>query len=171
MSVGLRYLERFPGLCLSMTLRNDLSDALKDAMRSKDEAAVSTIRMILAGLKDRDIAARTKGAGQPIPDTEILELFQKMVKQRQESIEMYKKGNRPDLVAKEEAEIAVIGRFMPTQLSDAEMEQVIGQTIGRTGASSIRDMGKVVAALREEYAGRMDFARASQIVKTRLGAS
>ncbi|MGE5538154.1 MAG: GatB/YqeY domain-containing protein [Gemmatimonas sp.] len=153
-----------------MPLRTDLSDALKDAMRSKDEAGVSTLRMILAGLKDRDIAARTKGTGEPIPDPEILDLLQRMVKQRQESIEMYKKGNRPDLVAKEEAEIAVIERFMPKQLTDAEMEQVVAQTVSRTGATSIRDMGKVIAALREEYAGRMDFGRASQLVKARLSA-
>lgn len=154
-----------------MTLRTDLSDALKDAMRAKDEAGVSTLRMILAGLKDRDIAARTKGAGQPIPETEILEMLQKMVKQRQESIELYKKGNRPDLVAKEQAEIGIIERFLPKQLSDAEMETVVGQVVGRTGATSIRDMGKVIAALREEYSGRMDFARASQLVKARLSAS
>lgn len=152
-----------------MTLRNDFSDALKEAMRSRDEAAVSTLRMILAGLKDRDIAARTKGSGQPVPDIEILEMLQKMVKQRQESIELYKKGKRDDLVAKEQGEIAIIERYLPKPLSDAEMEQVIAQTIGRTGASSIRDMGKVIGALREEYAGRMDFARASQLVKARLG--
>lgn len=154
-----------------MTLRTDLSDALKDAMRAKDEAGVSTVRMILAGLKDRDIAARTKGTGEPIPDTEILELLQKMVKQRQESIELYKKGNRPDLVAKEQAEIAIIERYLPKQLSDAEMETIVGQVVGRTGATSIRDMGRVIAALREEYSGQMDFARASQLVKARLSAS
>jgi uncharacterized protein YqeY len=154
-----------------MTLRTDLSDALKNAMRSKDETGVSTLRMMLAGLKDRDIAARTKGSGEPIPDGEILDLLQKMVKQRQESIEMYKKGNRADLVTKEEAEIGVIERFLPKQLSDAEMDQAVSQTVARTGATSIRDMGKVIAALREEYAGRMDFARASQLVKARLNAA
>jgi uncharacterized protein len=132
-----------------MTLRTDLSDALKDAMRSKDETAVSTLRMILAGLKDRDIAARTRGSGEPIADAEILEMLQKMVRQRQESIVLYKKGNRPDLVAKEEAEIGVIERYLPKPLSDAEMETVIGQVVGRTGAKSIRDMGRVIAALRE----------------------
>ena len=154
-----------------MTLRSDLSDALKDAMRSKDEAGVSTLRMILAGLKDRDIAARTKGTGDPIADPEILELLQKMVKQRQESIELYKKGNRPDLVAKEEAEIKVIERFMPKQLSEEEVVGAIDQAVAKTGAASIKDMGRVIAALKESYAGRMDFARASQLVKARLGAS
>lgn len=154
-----------------MTLRTDLSDALKDAMRSRDEAGVSTLRMILAGLKDRDIAARTKGTGEPIADSEILELFQKMVKQRQESIEMYKKGNRPDLVAKEESEIKIIERFMPKQLSDAEMGSAIDQAVAKTGAASIKDMGRVIAALKESHAGRMDFARASQLVKARLSAS
>lgn len=154
-----------------MTLRTDLSDALKDAMRAKDEVAVSTLRMILAGLKDRDIAARTKGSGAPIVDNEILDMLQKMVKQRHESIELYKKGNRPDLVAKEQAEIAIIERYQPKQLSDAEMETVVGQVVGRTGATSIRDMGRVIAALREEYSGQMDFARASQLVKARLSAS
>jgi uncharacterized protein YqeY len=154
-----------------MTLRTDLSDALKNAMRSKDETAVSTLRMMLAGLKDRDIAARTKGSGDPIPDSEVLDLLQKMVKQRQESIDMYKKGSRADLVAKEEAEIVVIERFLPKQLGDAEMEQAVADAVSRTGATSIRDMGKVIAALREEYAGRMDFARASQLVKARLSAA
>jgi uncharacterized protein len=153
-----------------MTLRTDLSDALKDAMRAKDEAGVSTLRMILAGLKDRDIAARTRGSGEPIADAEILELLRKMVKQRQESIELYKKGNRPDLVAKEQAEIAIIERYLPKALSDAEMETIVGQVVGRTGATSIRDMGRVIAALREEYSGQMDFARASQLVKARLSA-
>jgi hypothetical protein len=154
-----------------MTLRTDLSDALKDAMRAKDETGVSTLRMILAGLKDRDIAARTKGAGEPIAESEILEMLQKMVKQRQESIELYRKGNRPDLVAKEQAEIAIVERYLPKQLSDAEMETIVGQVVGKTGATSIRDMGRVIAALREEYSGRMDFARASQLVKARLSAS
>jgi uncharacterized protein YqeY len=154
-----------------MTLRTDLSDALKTAMRSKDETAVSTLRMMLAGLKDRDIAVRTKGSGEPIPDGEILDLLLKMIKQRQESIEMYKKGNRADLVAKEEAEITVIERFLPKQLSDAEMEEAVNQTVSRTGATSIRDMGRVIAALRDEYAGRMDFGRASQLVKARLNAA
>jgi uncharacterized protein len=154
-----------------MTLRTDLSDALKDAMRAKDETSVSTLRMILAGLKDRDIAARVKGTGEPIADPEILELFQKMVKQRQESIEMYKKGNRPDLVAKEEAETKVIERFMPKQLSEAEIGSAIDQAMAKTGAASIKDMGRVIATLKESHAGRMDFARASQLVKARLGAS
>jgi hypothetical protein len=154
-----------------MTLRTDLSDALKDAMRAKDETGVSTLRMILAGLKDRDIATRTKGAGEPIAESEILEMLQKMVKQRQESIELYRKGNRPDLVAKEQAEIAIVERYLPKQLSDAEMETIVGQVVGKTGATSIRDMGRVIAALREEYSGRMDFARASQLVKARLSAS
>lgn len=154
-----------------MTLRTDLSDALKDAMRAKDEVGVSTVRMILAGLKDRDIAARTKGDGQPIADSEILEMLQKMVKQRQESIELYQKGHRPDLVAKEQAEIGVIERYLPKQLSDAEMETIVGQVVGRTGAASIRDMGRVIAALRAEYSGQMDFARASQMVKARLSTS
>lgn len=154
-----------------MTLRTDISDALKDAMRSKDEAGVSTLRLILSALKDRDIAARTKGAGEPITDPEILDMLQKMIKQRQESIAMFKKGNRADLVTKEETEIKIIERYLPKQLSDAEMETIIGQVVGRTGASSIRDTGKVIAALREEYAGQMDFGRASQLVKARLSAS
>jgi hypothetical protein len=154
-----------------MTLRSDLSDALKDAMRSRDEAAVSTIRMILAGLKDRDIAARTKGAGQPIPDAEILELLQRMVKQRQESIEMYRQGKREDLVAKEQAEIGIIERYLPKPLSDAEIASAIDEAVGKTGAASIKDMGRVIAVLKESHAGRMDFARASQMVKARLGAS
>ena len=154
-----------------MTLRTDISDALKDAMRSKDEAGVSTLRLILSGLKDRDIAARTKGAGEPITDAEILDMLQKMIKQRQESIEMFKKGNRADLVSKEEAEIKIIERYLPKQLSDAEIGAAIDQAMAKTGAATIKDMGRVIAVLKEGYAGKMDFGRASQLVKARLGAS
>lgn len=154
-----------------MTLRTDISDALKDAMRSKDEAGVSTLRLILSALKDRDIAARTKGAGEPIADAEILDMLQKMIKQRQESIEMFKKGNRADLVAKEESEIKIIERYLPKQLSDAEIGAAIDQAMAKTGAATIKDMGRVIAALKEGYAGKMDFGRASQLVKARLGAS
>ena len=154
-----------------MTLRTDISDALKDAMRSKDEAGVSTLRLILSALKDRDIAARTKGAGEPILDAEILDMLQKMIKQRQESIEMFKKGNRADLVSKEEAEIKIIERYLPKQLSDAEIGAAIDQAMAKTGAATIKDMGRVIAALKESHAGKMDFGRASQLVKARLGAS
>ena len=121
------------------------------------------------GLAGGERAQFARGAGKEVDDAGIMSMLQGMVKQRQESIELYRKGKRDDLVTKEQGEIAIIERYLPKPLSDAEMEQVVAQTIGRTGAASIRDMGKVIGALREEYAGRMDFARASQLVKARLG--
>ena len=150
-------------------LRVRLNDALKDAMKAKEQCAVSTLRLILAALKDRDIAARGKGKADGIGDEEILDLLQKMVRQRRDSIEMYEKAERQDLVDKEAAEIEVIERFLPKQLNEDEIRGVVGEVIGELEASSLKDMGRVMGALKERFAGRMDFGRASSLVKEQLG--
>ncbi len=148
--------------------RTRLNEALKDAMKARDQGAVSTLRLILAALKDRDIAARTKGKSDGIGDDEILDLLQKMVRQRQDSIEMYQKGGRQDLVDKEGAEIEVIERFLPQQLDESEIRGAVGEVIGQLEASSIKDMGRVMGELKQRYAGRMDFGKASALVKEQL---
>jgi len=149
-------------------LRDRFNEDLKTAMKSRDQATVSTLRMITSGLKDRDIAARPKGVTQ-VDESEIIDMLQKMVRQRQESIELYKQGNRPELVDKEQAEIDLIERYMPKKLSDAEQAEAIAKAIADTGAASIKDMGKVMAALKEGYAGRMDFSKVGPALKAKLG--
>lgn len=151
-------------------LRATLNDALKTAMKAKNQRATSTLRLILAALKDRDIAARGTGSSDPISDAAILEMLQKMVKQRHESIEMYRKGAREDLVKQEQEEIVIIESFLPKQMDEAEMTQAVDAAIAAVGATGIKDMGKTIAALKQDYAGRMDFAKASGVVKRRLGA-
>ena len=148
-------------------MREAFNTALKDAMRSGDKVKVATVRMITAALKDRDIEARGAGKG-PLGDDEILSLMQKMIKQRQESQKIYEDNGRPELAAQEAAEIAVIASFMPAQLSDAEIDAAIAAAIAETGAAGMKDMGKVVGKLKEKYAGRMDFAKASAAVKAKL---
>lgn len=150
-------------------LRSQLNDALKVSLKEKDQTATSTLRLILAALKDRDIAARGRGQMEGIEEPEILEMLQKMIKQREESIAAYDKGGRPDLVEREEAEILVIRRFMPQPLSETETEAVIDGVIGELDASSIKDMGRVMGALKEQYPGRMDFSLASRLAKGKLG--
>jgi len=149
-------------------LRDRLNDSLKSSMKEKNTVAVSTLRLILAAIKDRDIAARSNGVDGGIPDEEILQVLQTMVRQRNESIEMYRKGNREELAQQEEQEIEVIQSFMPRQLDDAEMEAAIAEVIEATGASSIKDMGKAMGALRERYAGQIDFGKAGPALKARL---
>jgi hypothetical protein len=148
--------------------RTRLNEALKDAMKAKEKLATSTLRLILAALKDRDIAARGRGKSDGVDNDEILEMLQKMVRQRQESIEAYEKGNRPDLVAKEQGEIVVIERFLPKQLGEDETRAAVETVIGELEASTIKDMGRVMAGLKSRYAGRMDFGKASALVKARL---
>jgi hypothetical protein len=150
-------------------LRARLSEALKTAMRDRDQRAVSTVRLILAALKDRDIAARGKGNADGIAEPEILQLLQTMVKQRRESIDLYAKGGRQDLVDQEAGEIAVIERFMPQQMDEAAMAAAIATVVAEAGATGIKDMGRVMALLRERHAGQMDFTRASVLVKQALG--
>lgn len=149
-------------------LRNRLNESLKEAMRAKDKCAVSTLRLILAALKDRDIAARGKGQTEGVDEDQIIEMLQKMVRQRRDSIEMYRQGQRQDLVEKEAAEIEVIERFLPKQMDEAAVREAVEEAISEQGAESIKDMGRVMAALKSRYAGRMDFAKASGIVKEKL---
>jgi uncharacterized protein len=150
-------------------LRERFNEALKGAMRAKDTATLSTVRMILAGLKDRDIAARGKGNAEGISDTEIQQMLQSMVKQRREAMTLYEQGGRQELVEKERGEIAIIEGFLPQQLDAAASEQAIRETLAAVGAASVKDMGRVMTALRERYAGQMDFGLASATVKRLLG--
>ena len=152
----------------SNMFRTELNDALKDAMRAKEACAVSTLRLILAALKDRDIAARGKGNSEGISDEDILDLLQKMVRQRRESIELFKKGDRQDLADREAEEIVVIQRFLPKQMDPDQIRGAVQEIIEELGAATIKDMGRVMAALKERYAGRMEFGKASALVKERL---
>ena len=148
-------------------LRDDINNALKEAMKARDERRVSTLRMVNAAVKDRDIEARGLGKG-PLSDEELLGLFQKMIKQRQDSVEAYQKGGRADLVTQENEEIAIISSYLPKQMSEDEMKSAIAAAIKETGAASMKDMGKVIGALRGKYAGQMDFGKASGLVKAAL---
>jgi len=150
-------------------LRQRLSDDLKEALKAKDARSVSTLRLVLAALKDRDIAARVKGNNTGVPDSEIIDMLQKLVAQRRDSIEMYEKGGRADLVQQETEEIAVIQRYMPKGLTEAEMDEAVAAAVVAVGASTIKDMGKVMGRLKEQFAGRMDFAKAGALVKQKLG--
>lgn len=152
-------------------LRARLTEALKTAMKAKDDRVVSTVRMIMAKLKERDIEARPKAQAEGISDEAIIQMMQGMIKQRRESIELYERGKRPELAQKEREEITVIESFMPKQLSDQEIAEAVKAVIGETGASGIRDMGKVMAVLKTRFAGTMDFSKASNVVKAQLGAS
>ena len=147
-------------------IRDDINKALTEAMKAKNERAVSTLRMVNSTLKNADIEART--TGKPLGDAEVLGILQKMIKQRQESVEMYKKGARPDLVKQEEEEIAVISAYLPKQMSEAEVTAAIDAAIAETGAAGMKDMGKVIGILRAKYAGQMDFGKASGLVKAKL---
>ncbi|WP_424361672.1 GatB/YqeY domain-containing protein [Methylocystis parvus] len=147
-------------------MRDKINQDLKDAMKARDSAKVDALRMINAALKDKDIEAR--GAGKTLTEDDILALLQKMIKSRQESLDIYEKAGRADLADKEKGEIAVISAYLPQQLSEAEVAEAVKAAIAETGAASIKDMGKVVAALKAKYTGRMDFAKASAAVKAAL---
>lgn len=149
-------------------LREDLQNALKEAMKEKNMLEVNAVRMIIAGMKEKDVEARGKGKKQA-EDAELLAMMQTMIKQRNESIKLYNDGHRPELAEKEQAEIGVIERFLPKQLSVEETTDVIKSIIAQTGAQSIKDMGKVMGTLRGQYAGQMDFGKASEIIKQLLG--
>lgn len=146
-------------------LRDKLNDAMKEAMRARDQAALGTIRLILAKLKDVDIAARTEASREGVADDKILSMMQGMIKQRNESIVLYEKGNRADLADKEKAEIAVIERFLPQQMDEGAVEAAVREAVAAAGATTVKDMGGVMAALKAKYAGQMDFAKASAAVK------
>lgn len=148
-------------------LREDIQNALKEAMKSKNTLEMNAIRMIIAGQKEKDVDARGKGK-QQAEDADLLAMMQTMIKQRRESIDMFVKGGRPELAEKEEAEIKIIERFLPKQISGDEMKAAIEAIIKETGAESVKDMGKVMGALRAKYAGQMDFAAASTVIKSLL---
>jgi uncharacterized protein YqeY len=150
-------------------LREAITERMKTALRAKDSRTLSTVRLIMAALKDRDIAARSDGNKPEIPESEIQRMLQGMVKQRRESIELYQKGNRPELARLESEEIAVIESFLPQQMDDAGIEAAAKAAIAESGAAGIKDMGKVMAALRERHAGVIDLARAGTVVKRLLG--
>ena len=149
-------------------MRENIADALKEALKAKDQVALSTVRLISAALKDRDIAARGNDNPDGISDEEIFSMLQTMIKQRSESAKLYRDGDRPELAANEEAEIDIIKKFLPTQLGSDEMHQAISKAIAKTGAGSIKDMGQVMGYLKEHFAGQMDFSAASQKVKAAL---
>jgi uncharacterized protein YqeY len=151
-------------------MRDQLAAALKDAMKSKDAPRLSTIRLIQSEIKTRDIANRGAGKGDA-SDDEILQIMAKMVKQREESAKIYEDNARPELAAKERAEIVVVQDFMPKQLSEADVRANVAAAITEAGASGLKDMGKVMAVLKERYAGQMDFAKASAVLKELLTAA
>ena len=149
-------------------LRDRFNEVMKESMKAKDQRALSTVRMIIAKLKDKDIEARGKGVTTGIEEGEILAMLQGMVKQRQESIALYEQGGRKELADQEREEIAVIERFLPKQMSESEAQDAIRAIIAETGAASVKDMGKVMAELRARYAGQMDFGKASGLIKQQL---
>ncbi len=149
-------------------MREAVNEALKAAMKSRDAARVSTLRMVSAAFKDRDILGRTQGS-PTASDEELVAVLAKMIKQREESAAAYDGGGRPELAAKERLEIELIRAFMPAQMSDEEIRTAVDAAVTETGAASIRDMGKVMAHLKERHAGKLDFGKASGIVKARLG--
>lgn len=150
-------------------LRGQLNSALKESMKSKQATAVSTVRLILAALKDRDLTARAKGKTGGISDDEILSMLQTMIKQRNESMNMYRKAGREELAAREEQEIVIIKTFMPKAIEGHELEAVIDQAIKVTDAQTIKDMGKIMGVLKEKYTGQIDMAAAGAMIKTKLG--
>ena len=149
-------------------LRDELSGSLKEAMKAKDEQRVSTLRLILAALKDRDIAARGKGQSEPVSDSEILEMLTKMIRQRRDSIKMYEEGGRVDLAEREQGEIDVIETFLPKQLTEEEIRAAATAVIAELGAAGLKDMGRTMSEMKQRYAGQMDPGKASTVVKALL---
>ena len=153
-----------------MALRDDISAAVKDAMKAGDKKRLSTLRLMQAAIKDKDINSRTEGHDSALtPDSGIAELFARMVKQRQDSVAAYEQGGRPELAQAERDEIAVIQSFMPKQMTEEEAKSAIGGVIAAVGATSVKDMGKVMAELKVKFAGQMDMGKAGTIVKSLLG--
>jgi uncharacterized protein YqeY len=151
-----------------MPLRDQFTTELKTAMKAGDAPRVSTLRMIMAKLKDTDIAARPKGVAA-VSEEEVIAMLRGMVKSRRESVDLYKQGNRPELAAKEQAEIAVIEAFLPQQMDDAALAAAVDAAVAASGASSIKDMGKVMAALKAQHGATLDMARAGAAVRAKLG--
>ncbi|MEP3321342.1 MAG: GatB/YqeY domain-containing protein [Sneathiella sp.] len=151
-------------------LRTKLKDSLKEAMKSKNKRKTSTLRLILATLKDRDIAGRDKGSEDGINDEEILQMLTTMVRQRRESIKAYEEGGRIDLATSEKEEIEIISEYLPKQFGEVETKKAVEETIAEIGAEGLKDMGKTMGALKAKYAGRMDFSKANAFVKATLSA-
>ncbi len=151
-----------------MDMRTRVSEALKSAMKAKDQTRLSTLRLINAAIKDRDIAMRGEGSDDGVSDADILAILGKMVKQRQDSVRAYEEGGRLELAEKEREEIAVIEDFLPKQMDEDEIAEAIDKAVRSTGAESIRDMGKVMGALKSKYTGQMDFGRVGPMVKAKL---
>ncbi len=149
-------------------LREQLTEALKDAMRGQEKRRTTTLRLILAAIKDRDIAGRENGSRDLVGDDDILQLLQKMVRQRRESIETFEKGDRMDLADQERDEIVIIESFLPRQMGEAEIAAAVDAVAAEVGAAGLKDMGRVMATLRERYPGTMDFGKASAAAKARL---
>jgi uncharacterized protein len=149
-------------------MRETITAALKHATKAQDKRRMSTLRLVSAAIKDRDIAARTAGKGEAT-DAELLDLFAKMIKQREESEKIYAEAGRAELAKQEGEEIAIIREFLPVQLSEADVHKAVADAIAQAGAASVKDMGKVMAALKASYVGQMDFAKASALVKQKLG--
>jgi uncharacterized protein YqeY len=154
---------------MATMLRQAFRDRLKEAMKARDSRTVSTVRLMIAGLKEREVAARGEGNPDGLSESEIQRMLQAMIKQRRESIALYRQGNRPDLVQQESEEIAVIESFLPRQLDEGEMEAAAKAAIDDTGAATVKDLGKVMAALRERHGGVIDLGRAGAIVRRLLG--
>lgn len=149
-------------------IREQIKAKLIESMKAKDEQATGTLRLINAAIKDKDIEARPKGNPNGIDDSAVMSLLQSMIKQRKESIEMYRQGHRDDLAAKEQAEVDIIQSFLPQQMTEEEMKVAIRDVITQTGATSVKDMGKVMGIVKAKYAGRMDMGRASGLIKAAL---
>ncbi len=154
---------------MSESLRDTISAELKTAMKAKDKRRIATLRLIMAAFKDRGIQARTEGRGDELSEAELQTILAKMIKQRREAATTYDDGGRPELAAAEREEIAIIEEFLPRQMDDDEIAAAVAEVIGETGASGLKDMGRVMGMLKEKYSGRMDMARASRLVKEKLG--
>jgi uncharacterized protein len=151
-----------------MALRDQLNSAVKEAMKAHDSKRLGTLRLIMANIKDKDIAGRTAESREGISDAEILALFGKLIKSREDSIALYEKGARPELAAAERDEIAILLEFMPKQMDEAETAAAIAAAVSATGAASLKDMGKVMAFLKQRHAGKMDFSKAGPALKAKL---
>ena len=152
-------------------LRERINEAVKEAMKAKQADRLSALRMITSALKDREIAARVEpGGGGPLAEAQIFQVLQKMIKQREDSAQQFRAGNRPELAAKEEGEIGVCREFLPKGMDASEMEAAVKAAIAETGAASMKDMGKVMGALKAKHAGKMDFGKANALIKGMLGA-
>ncbi len=151
-----------------MSTRDNINAAMKEAMKNKDMERLAAIRLIIAAMKDKDVASRTDGRNDGIDESALLSMLQSMIKQRTESAKIFRENNRPELAEKEEGEIAVIESFLPKQLSDDEVAAIIADIIAKTGAAGIKDMGKVMAELKANYAGQLDMGKAGGVIKQKL---